>query len=272
MIKEYRDNKGFSMVELIIVVAILSILTGILAPQFIRYIEKSRAAVCASNMDSIIGQYQTDALENPPRNIQDAQALLSNIAAEHGGSNAAGVTGAFTGFCKSGGTYSCIISEDYSYLTIECSKHGRNVLDAEALYTKLQGVAFDDMPKSPYKTLADYFAAGRKSVDSEAIGTGQAYAPYESLADAINKKLIAHGVPLEDKSWRLYNDGKQYNMFMTERKITLSDVDSKEWIACEKYDVLNKKVVTGYVQVTTSTSGTQKYPIINGGTFTETKP
>lgn len=36
------NNKGFSLVELIIVVAIMAILIGVLAPQYIKYVEKSR--------------------------------------------------------------------------------------------------------------------------------------------------------------------------------------------------------------------------------------
>ncbi len=36
------NNKGFSLVELIIVIAIMAILVGVLAPQFIKYVEQSR--------------------------------------------------------------------------------------------------------------------------------------------------------------------------------------------------------------------------------------
>lgn len=35
-------NKGFSLVELIIVVAIMAVLMGVLAPQYMRYVERTR--------------------------------------------------------------------------------------------------------------------------------------------------------------------------------------------------------------------------------------
>ena len=38
------SNKGFSLVELIIVIAILAILVGVMAPQLIKYIEKSKVS------------------------------------------------------------------------------------------------------------------------------------------------------------------------------------------------------------------------------------
>lgn len=36
------NNKGFSLVELIIVVAIMAVLVGVLAPQYLRYLDKAK--------------------------------------------------------------------------------------------------------------------------------------------------------------------------------------------------------------------------------------
>lgn len=48
------NNKGFSLVEIIIVIAIMAILAGALAPQFMKYVNKSRVAADERNIDLLI--------------------------------------------------------------------------------------------------------------------------------------------------------------------------------------------------------------------------
>ena len=57
------NNKGFSLVELIIVIAIMAVLVGILAPQFIKYVEKSRKSTDVKNVQEMVTAIQVYAAD-----------------------------------------------------------------------------------------------------------------------------------------------------------------------------------------------------------------
>ena len=76
-LKRKKDDKGFSLIELIIVITIMAILTALLAPQLLRYVEQSRQAKDAANMDELYRAVQlalTD--EEVYANISDGQKIV----------------------------------------------------------------------------------------------------------------------------------------------------------------------------------------------------
>lgn len=58
MKKEKMNDKGFSLVELIIVIAIMAVLVVVLAPQYLKYVERSRNATDLQNATEIVTALQ----------------------------------------------------------------------------------------------------------------------------------------------------------------------------------------------------------------------
>ena len=65
------NNKGFSLVELIIVIAIMAVLIGVLTPQYIKYLDKSKVAVDTTLADNLRQAMLTTYLD-PDKAIQAA--------------------------------------------------------------------------------------------------------------------------------------------------------------------------------------------------------
>jgi len=89
----HLGNKGFSLVELIIVIAIMAILVGVLAPNLMRYIERANVAADTQTANTIRTAFLTAIMDPQIDNgnltgfaaNQGARLHLLNSAATFGG-------------------------------------------------------------------------------------------------------------------------------------------------------------------------------------------
>lgn len=81
------NNKGFSLVELIIVIAIMAILIAVLAPQYLRYVEKSRLQSDNSTIGEVANAVKVAAAnESVASDIQAASAGVTITVPKSAGS------------------------------------------------------------------------------------------------------------------------------------------------------------------------------------------
>lgn len=72
--KEKLGNKGFSLVELIVVMAIMAILIGIMAPNMIAYIERTNVSADIQTADTVRSAVKTAMMD--PLVLNDANSAL----------------------------------------------------------------------------------------------------------------------------------------------------------------------------------------------------
>ena len=116
--KIHKNNKGFSLVELIVVVAIMAVLVGILAPAYLRYVEKARMQTCYTNMDSVVGEVQLRAFSDP--DFMDALEEKANINSDIT-TYIVQNTDIEVPSCPSRGTYKITFDTTEETITMTCS-------------------------------------------------------------------------------------------------------------------------------------------------------
>ncbi len=86
-----KNNKGFSLVELIIVIAIMAILVGVMAPQLIKYIEKTNVSSDTQLASTVQTAITTAVMDPEVVKATDTTATMTSLS---GGTTADAVAGA----------------------------------------------------------------------------------------------------------------------------------------------------------------------------------
>lgn len=146
MKKENMNNKGFSLVELIIVIAIMAILIVVLAPQYLKYVERSRNSTDLQNATEIKVAIETWAAD-PQATSHFTTGDTFTVEIRSGGGSCANtvVSNALTDAGLTLGDIKCSSRSRWSQYDMEGTYQANGAIDWE--YHSDNSDAFDDAMK-----------------------------------------------------------------------------------------------------------------------------
>ena len=138
-ISSEMSKGGFTLLEVIVVVAIMAVLGTVVAPQFFRYVEQNRAKACQLDREGILAVYERCIYEEKKALTQD------DLKAVMDGSDPA-TKNEVSQFkrCPLNGIYTATVANGVAMITCSCEGHEEAMVDFAAWGTKELAEGLDE--------------------------------------------------------------------------------------------------------------------------------
>jgi len=113
-----KNNKGFTLAELLIVVAIIAVLVAIAIPVFTSQLEKSREATDLANIRSAYAEVVATSLSNPDVDHEATVSKKQTVAKWQGAADIAGIAIAGSDSEEINSTAASVVKYDHTTMKI----------------------------------------------------------------------------------------------------------------------------------------------------------
>ena len=210
-----KYRRGFTLIEMVVVIAIIGVLLALAAPMFSSFLESARKTACMANLTTTTRTLEFHAVvENQSLTPDTVEKIMTDsMGAE---STASG----YRGICPSGGFYS-IAAEADGGIRVRCSKHGMTAVETI---------------NSDTKNILDLLQLSIERYFSSRPGnTLNSTGP--NFGDDIKKHLAESLKISTDFDFRIYRvNGDEYRVYISD---PLKDVDVSDQVSVTGYRIKN---------------------------------
>ena len=153
LLNKKKNNKGFTLVELVIVIAILAILVGLLAPQYTKYVERSKKSADVNNMDELIKAVEVYVIDSATKDALTAQDTVTLSLDKDGVKVDNTKSAATTVFAKAFTEY----VKNWESVVLKGKHWENNKISVNVAFDAEGGVTLDNYQPAAY---ADYVKTG----------------------------------------------------------------------------------------------------------------
>lgn len=220
-----RFNRGFTLLEMLIVIGVISILVAIVMPVVTGVLNRARTVACTANQRSLLGVYQVQRMTGSGLTAEDD--IKAAVSAMKGSVTGAGGTFVVSGVCPGGGA-----------ITLACDKHHDSTVSsfpdtiARLIVGKIGSATRHTA--SGDQTLASYLSTAGKQIDSDSPGSDT---QYPTWTETIKGWLQDENQNLLAESWSIRRTNGNYEICVTAGgKLSTADKGKRVNVVLYKYD------------------------------------